>query len=312
MQQAIAAQLQPLLHQNRELVQQVTHLNQQVKDLEHEAARPSASRGLMMSDVRTNISLQGTLTKTLPSYDGKRSKLLEWMRDVHALLVSLDAGEHLPARNLITILSTTFKDHAKAWWSSLCLTLPEAQQPYGGLSSVEQLFEAMHEAFGERMPSAKARQRLMELKQRTSVDDYARKFAELVPYVADASRGELAHLFHRGLKPEVVKHLVSRINIEEDTWTAIRDKASDLDEVLFQQNRGSKTMASFPKGRTGEAKKPGADPMDWSVNAMASSPKQPLTKEAREYLIKNDGCFKCRKLGHKSFECPEKKAAPKN
>ena len=109
------------------------------------------------------------------------------------------------------------------------------------------------------------RQRLMELKQRTSVDDYARKFAELVPYVADASRGELAHLFHRGLKPEVVKHLVSRINIEEDTWTAIRDKASDLDEVLFQQNRGSKTMASFPKGRTGEAKKPGADPMDWSI-----------------------------------------------
>lgn len=46
----------------------------------------------------------------------------------------------------------------------------------------------------------------------------------------------------------------------------------------------------------------GGDPMDWSVNALAN--KQPLTDTERQYLIKHNGCFKCRKLGHKSFQCP--------
>jgi hypothetical protein len=36
-----------------------------------------------------------------------------------------------------------------------------------------------------------------------------------------------------------------------------------------------------------------------------------LTPKEREYLIKNNGCFKCRKLGHFSSECTTPRSAPK-
>merc|ERR1719217_694214 len=96
----------------------------------------------------------------------------------------------------------------------------------------------MHIAFSERMTSVKARQRLSVLKQSTSVDDYARQFSGIVSNMAGACKAELAFAFHRGLKPDIVEHLTSRIDLESDTWTVIRDKAADIDEVMFQQSRG--------------------------------------------------------------------------
>ena len=144
------------------------------------------------------------------------------------------------------------------------------------------------------------------------MDDYSRRFSEIIPFLAETTRAELSYAFHKGLKQEIVTGLVSKIDLEADVWQTIRDKAADLDEVLFQQSRGARSSAGFPsKARTSDNKK--TDNMDWSasVNAVTTSAKQPLTKEEREELIKNGGCFKCRQLGHKSFQCPELAAGNK-
>ena len=324
----VQQQLQQAAAQNQYLMQQLQILQHKIQHLEDQAVHPSSTA--KSPDVRVALSIQSTLTKTLPSFDGKRSKYLEWTRDVQAHLTSLNATEYLPATTLVTIISTAFRGQAKAWWSTKCINLPIDKQPCGGFESLEALFTAMNSAFIERMSTTKARSRLLELKQRTSVDVYAQAFAEIVPYIADASKGELAYAFYRGLKPEVVKHLTSRTNLETDPWTVIRDQATDLDEVMHSQGRQARSLSPEPHVPSPDARTPspeprtpapytpataaapvgdggdtGGDAMDWSVNAVTST-KQPLTDSERTYLIEHGGCFKCRKLGHKSFQCPSR------
>lgn len=46
--------------------------------------------------------------------------------------------------------------------------------------------------------------------------------------------------------------------------------------------------------------------MDWTPTPVTSAALKPLTDNERQYLRKNEGCFRCRKVraGHLAKDCP--------
>ena len=96
----------------------------------------------------------------------------------------------------------------------------------------------------------------------------------------------LVHQYIHGLKTQV------KLHVRPHNLTTLHDAESlalEADDALFK---------ATPKPPRGDRR---------DLNAVSTPPSGKLTKltdKEREYLRKNGGCFKCRKLGHIGTNCP--------
>lgn len=156
--------------------------------------------------------------------------------------------------------------------------------------------------------------KLMNMKQRTSVRVYAEEFTRISRYIPTYWKDEkiLKMLFCRGLKPEV------RVSVDEYagelgvTIGEVITRAQRVDSIvynaakpLFNHGRGNHLGSNANTGSSDRD----ADG-DTVMDLAAMTPKK-MTGKERQYLIQNQGCFACRKLGHRSYECPYKQAFQK-
>ena len=217
-------------------------------------------------------------------------------------VVQLDEGQWVQ----YTALNLT--DEAKSWWRSCGLTIS---------SSWDGFKEAFLAFFTPPNAVAAAREALETLRQgKRTVAAYTHDFRRLRRRVPTLDNDTALHWYMKGL--------------ERDTGKEVRLRQPATLEYAISQATLVHSIL-FPDGPTVNTTKDGPAPMELdnmdirvAINAIASqvnfmqrnggyqgsnkgnnSTSRPpkLTPEERAYLIANNGCFRCRKIGHISPQC---------
>jgi hypothetical protein len=120
----------------------------------------------------------------------------------------------------------------------------------------------------------------------------------LVPAVPSMQPAETLHRYVTGLKPAIKQHvLIANPPTVEDAM-ALADR---VDQAAFgvRPMFGARFRPVNGQGYGG--------PVPMEIGAMQPAPpgrvRTPLTPQLREYLMRNNGCFYCRQLGHTAQQC---------
>ena len=167
---------------------------------------------------------------------------------------------------------------ARTWW--------RAQEASGSPPTTWAAFKASFlEAFQTIDAKRMARDRMENLKQRTSVTDYANQFSGLLLEVPEMHSADVVYRFVRGLKPQI------RLHVELQRLTTVNDAA---DSALYF------LRPTYPVNRpTPSPTYMGPQPMQ--LSALILPPR--LSTAERERLYREGRCFRCRQHGHLAQEC---------
>jgi hypothetical protein len=195
-------------------------------------------------------------------------------------------------------------DNAPLWWQS-----PTKDERPG---TWEAMSEQMIKFFAPISATIIARERLASLRQLKSVRAYTNDFKRLVLNIPDMAESKTIDRYKRGLKQEVRLQVVfvKPVGFEQTCQVA-----EEIDGILYNYRPGPKTAKPTldPFAASGS----GTTPMDIGAmqeqqktyaEAAKTAPKFPkLTPEEKSRLMKENGCFYCRKTGHRAAQCPVKK-----
>jgi hypothetical protein len=271
-----------------------------------------------------------------PRLDGRRRQdVPTWIEQARTSLIL--AGFPLDSPNAIAYLATFLDDKAASWWNSCVGAAPPHLRSTGGFSSFDEFAAALRDRLGVPRADDVARDKLATLRQRTSVLDYNDEFTRLIREVPYRHPSDLRHDYMRGLKPAIKQLLAGKVP-PEMSWQDISRLAHDCDTILMHDRRSLPDRSRsdrIPPAAPAPARS-GPTPMDLGVATASSSrvppshrssspyprqgrssssasslasssvskPLAPLTPAERDYLRANNGCFRCRKLGHFYDQCP--------
>jgi hypothetical protein len=202
-------------------------------------------------------------------------------------------------------------------------TTRQAQLPSGSFGEFQTALKDTYEPLNLAQESM---DQLMRLKQGSSpAEEFVTKFRMLARQAgltinpaataADSSDKQLRELFQRAIN----QSLFDRIALEPEQptnlegWFQIVIKR----DLLWRTHKSRREIfggKKLPDRRTLAVRATTSRP---SNRPLGSTPMTKLTAKERQYLIDNNGCFKCRELGHYSSNCksstskkPEKPAGP--
>ncbi|CAI5475466.1 unnamed protein product [Closterium sp. Yama58-4] len=202
---------------------------------------------------------------------------------------------HVAGDEWAPFAGTLLRGSAVAWWQSVRPAIQIWQQFKEALVASYEPINAM----------AKARDRLANLRQRTSVADYIADFRDISTEISDLSTAEALDKFKRGLKDDV------RMEVEVQGCSTLEEMArvaERYDEIHFGSrrsrfNRGMRFSPNMFQPIQGE-QRGGAGPTPMELDTIDRN------KEKRKGFAGN--CFKCGKRGHKALNCPTKSRQPGN
>jgi hypothetical protein len=175
--------------------------------------------------------------------------------------------------------------------------------------TVTDLVTDIETAFTEIERGAKAKAMIKHIKQRNhSVDAYIQAFNDLLAKTDYKDEAIKIEYYRDGLDPALVKRMMDRDVVpatlkEWQELTARWDATNRIYKESLNSNKPSNIYPSYERTvryqpRT-EYLSPGI-PMDVDRSKI-----KPLTQKERQELIDKNGCFRCRKTGHMSYECKE-------
>ena len=160
--------------------------------------------------------------------------------------------------------------------------------------------------YGDPDAAKTAERKLHQLVQTGSASHYVAHFQRLASHV-DWDEAALRSTFYRGLK-EHIKNEFMRMGDPEDlegtVERALRVDARYAERRMEQQNGGRNRYPKYPVTRTR------GDPMELDAvqyKKKGGGPKINLTREEREYRMKNKLCLYCGREGHRVKDCRDRK-----
>lgn len=139
-----------------------------------------------------------------------------------------------------------------------------------------------------------ARQRIRNLKQTTSVEEYAFNFRALLNDLPDMHPNDALFQFQAGLKPDIALQvgMSNPLNLQEAERTA-----QNVDEIMFR-HRQANHGRHFKQAHPSRTPSSSATPMELGNVQVA-----PLTADERERLRRDGICFRCRRGKHLARNC---------
>ena len=239
-------------------------------------------------------------------YDGSISPSLWLMQMEHMAQYS-----RMDETSVLMFITTLLRGSALIWMQSL-LRRHNNKLSYA-------LFKGEFLKYFEPInPVKKARDRLANLKQSTSLNSYVQQFRELANQATDMSEAEQLDRFVRGLKTR------TRIEVELRDPKTLDDAivmSDRFDSVLFGQSEFQMRDQFNNRNRFAQRRSQPAvrTVPSWSAGSGVSAPSnasatmeldsikfKKLTPEERDRLRKMGSCFYCRQPGHMAGQCPKK------
>jgi chemotaxis protein histidine kinase CheA len=198
----------------------------------------------------------------------------------------------------INFVASFFAGTARKWWRINAPTYTAPGATYA------QFTAAFRTAFSPHNMEQKARDKMDALRQTTSVTAYTNRFRELMLEVPNMAAPELLHRYISGLKPRTKEHLM--IN-NPATLDDAMNMADRVDSTSYEARQAAGNHRGNRNNRRQQWSRPAYRPAPQGPTPMELGAMQPqrrrLTPQERQYLINNNGCFYCRKLGHTLQQC---------
>jgi len=236
--------------------------------------------------------------------DAKRVR--QWVFQVENYFVVTEE----PVARRVAYATTLLRKNALLWWQSLS---PEERPVVW-----EDFSRVLIEYFQPISATIVARDALAKLYQKSSVKAYVEEFKAQALNIPDITDAEKLDRFRRGLKRDVRLHVAFANPATFDSAVTV---AEQIDEVLYSHraptpgtNRPYLNLRTNRMGHSSQAvpMEIGAiQPKPSYADAAKASFKR-LTPEERAELNRVNGCYYCRKPGHRAIECPLKKAKQGN
>jgi len=230
---------------------------------------------------------QGKLKCPTPSnYDGsRRINVVSWLFEVEQYF---DATHVTRGRTAYAAM--LLKGHAQIWWMAKKTNNDHPRR-------WEQFKRALTRQFQSIDANRKARDRLGELKQTNSVENYITDFTTLAFQTTDMSEVERFHAFRAGLKPHI-RHEMDLMGIENNL-EVLQLQALRYDEIKIYQNTTSYSS---------DYKKPMYNKR--FEGKRYDNRRKFHKKEFHQIDAKEITCYNCDKKGHYAKDCRSKKKIP--
>ena len=195
-------------------------------------------------------------------------------------------------------LNTNFTDEAAIWFRYHYL------EDQASTLTWEEVRTALRNFFTPPNKDRRLHDEWAQLRQITTVADYVGRFYKLGMQLTPMEPTHLLDKFLRGLKPKTRMEL--ELKDPQNLAEAIR-LADRFDSIVYRKT--VPLTPSTPSHSYSNEYESGGEPMH--IDAMRTkTPSTPtlkkLTEEERTHLRNLGACFRCRKTGHISRECPFK------
>ena len=183
-----------------------------------------------------------------------------------------------------------FRGKATTWWR---LYTRHNSNP----ENLEIFADLLRDKFIPKTAKRNLKDKLEKLKQYGSVAKFNSEFRDMLLELPDLYTNEedLIHKYLNKLKGKTRVEVEWKIT-DEDNLESVMDLAERYDNIIYSQG-----TIPFVRTRPNASTSSRNDPMDIDNSQLSK-----LTDQQRDFLIKNKGCFKCRKLGHFSRDCTMK------
>ena len=224
----------------------------------------------------------------------------------------------MPEDQKVDYASTLLRGAAISWWRNHVSLMDEDED----WNSWDVFVVKIKKQFQPINPVKIARDRLANLRQRTSVQEYTQRFYAITLDIPNITEEECIDKYIRGLKPRVAKEIELRgLNVLEDIVVAAQrydsiDFRMSLRDRASSNHYGSKSGISSYRKHSSNSGPMDIDSIMPSENSDSKKrhhgvPPKKLTEEDKAIMRKEGRCYYCRKTGHLAISCPNKKL-PKN
>jgi len=155
--------------------------------------------------------------------------------------------------------------------------------------------------------------RIRELRQRRSVNEYVTEFERIRSRMTIFDDKDAVRFFRGGLKPEIRQLVDNHPEIDDDDINGLIALAERLDKM----NKGERLNHNYrrhPSSRLTHHEHRESYPQPMEIDAIRAHPntqsrfqKPSKRDQVRQKDIENNGCFYCHKTGHRISDCPERK-----
>lgn len=280
--QQLLDELQSVRNQNDLLASQFQQLQENVNN---DAGRP-VFNGLRMAKPDT-FSARGS-----PQID-------DWLFQVREYFEST----RLPAADWVPFAATLLRGRASTWWRITKETaLNSGRTP---IKTWDHFAAALRQQFRPVNTAKTARDRLVNLRQTRSVQDYAYHFRSIIIDIPGMTEDEKIDRFVRGLKDRIRQEVDLR---EPGTLDKAISLADRYDAMLFRASKNDREFRparSYAPKATAAAPAAPADPDAMDIDSLQQTRRAPLTDDERDRLRRTGRCFHCRQHGHIKANCPK-------